>query len=295
MRKGYTPRVVWGSDNKIVALATGSDACTEHELGIQKLMQRLGASSADAAADARLIQALRSGQPVQYPDFMQRLCIAQPEALRLDLLNDEAVLWSDPAAHTARNGVQRMLDSSEFRYVGIRRVDDELDSNIAAMWDEESMAIRVRTPRYVQALQELYQAALDGELMFGGSFFEVDDLPLRGIILVHRGRLQASHLQAQQRAQAKFEQKLRLQALSRLPQLEQQLRALLGASAYWRYFSHVWAEWADSRDESQGVAYRVNPGTDGRLAGLLYGKGYSFEELVEFAQSRAPKTDKATA
>ena len=284
MRKGYEPRLVFDKKNRLVALATGSDACAEHECGIEHLMRKLGAMPPGKAEDAAIVQALRAGEPVQYPDLMEKLRVTNMRALHFDVVGADAVLWSDFAGLSAEyNAVENLLkNTSEFSYPH-KNFSSGRDLNIAAMWDDNSFAIKVRTPRYVKALQGFFEAAQRGDVMFGGRFFTSGDVRIGGIILVNREMLRTEHVQAQRAAQAAYEKSLRLQAASQLEALNRELKSIFGTHSYWDYFTYIWAAWADSSDESQGVRYKVNTSSQAQRAGLQYAKPYRFEELVEFA------------
>ncbi len=288
MRKAYDPHLVFDKKGRILALATGSDACSEHEGGIVRLMKSLGAKPPGSDEDQVVIEALRKGKEVQYPDLFERLYIRNPRPVHLDLVEDEAILWTDFAQlHAEYNTVGNLLQSYEFSYSS-ESLFVKRDVNIAAMWDENSFAIRVRTPKYVKALKAFYEAILEGKVLFGGRFFEVSGMHLGGIILVNSQSMRTEHVQAQRKAQREYEKKLRLEALSRLPELNEKLRSLLGNQRYWDCFTYIWAAWADE-DESQGVRYRINAGQRALQAGLNHGALYTFEELEAFAQRIAQK------
>lgn len=290
MRKGYDPLLVFNKKNHLVAIATGADACTEHEIGISRLMEKLGATPVsfyDLEKEVSAVQQARTlNQPDPYPDLAERLCIKNAHNVHFDQTEAEAVLWTSfGGPYDCSGTIQGLLQDSEFQYPTPYPDDRFLpnkDLNIAAMWDERSFAIRVKSPRYIRGLSEFYNALKDGRAMFGGRFFYAKDYRLSGVILVNTQYLRGENLKALKKLQDQYEKAIRLACLSEEKALVQQLVKVWGPQRYAQLVRRLEPVWVNSTDETKGVLYNVSTTQAGETLGLSH-KNYSFAELVAFA------------
>jgi len=71
MRRGNDPTFALDASGRLFCIATGSDACTEHECGSAELMSKLVADPIGTAEDVGLRRQIRRGlAPAPMPDLM---------------------------------------------------------------------------------------------------------------------------------------------------------------------------------------------------------------------------------
>jgi hypothetical protein len=246
MRKGMNPSLVFDEAGNLVAIATGADACTEHECGSKPLLSRLCSAPAE---DLKIVAALKAGKPVNYPNLLKSKLISQfPRELQwvdsLEPTQDAAFGFAE----------QPLLSSSEdLRYSSW--VSPTHDNDVAGAWDERSFAIRVRGARYVTALRSFYQDLRKGHVVFAGTFFERQGRHLTGVILANTRYLTADDYAELAKAQARYESMMRLKARDDSAQLMHEMRQAAGGRGD---FGHISAVWKDAVESD--VLYNLNPG-----------------------------------
>lgn len=288
MRTAFDPALELDARHRLVLLSTGADAVSEHARGITPLMNHLGAAPALAEQARNLcVQALRAGQEPCYPRLLDELRIRNGQELHFQAFgNEEAVMWATCGSHGRLFGPE-LLTCEKLGYTRDLRSLRDLHKkhDVAAMWDREGMAIRVRTPRYVRALQGLHQAAQEGKVLFGGRFFTPkQDDRFYGILLVNEELLTDEDLHKVSQEQQTYEKALRLRARSRREELVEQLRKRMG-EAFAEQLLDVRAHWVDASDESRGACYQVLPKAAGVLAGWKASEALSYEQALERAQA----------
>lgn len=268
MRKGYGAKLVFNATGDLVAVATGSDACAEHECGSIPLQHAL--CTQPHAAEA-IVEALRRGQDVTYPRLLEakRITKHPPGIQFLEIPGPSPQAMFGFASEP----LSRYID--ELSFPGTIFAFDA-DSDVVGAWDESSFAIRVRTERYVTALKEFYTAMRAGKVLFAGLFFKRARVRLAGVILANSEHLTPEDLASLESAQRDYESMLRLKAHDESQLIIKEMRRHISALS----IGHVWPVWAD-KQESQ-VLYRFNPGYQMRAQ---YGGPYSKEELLAWAMS----------
>lgn len=268
MRKGMNASLVFDDARNLVAIATGSDACTEHECGSKPLMSRLCSAPAD---DVKIVAAIKAGKTVAYPNLLASKLINQfPSELQ----------WVDslePTPDAAFGFADRPLLSSpeDLRYSSW--ASPTHDNDVAGAWDERSFAIRVRGERYVTALRGFYQDLRLGQVMFAGLFFERRGRHLTGVILANTRYLTANDHAELAKAQARYESMMRLKARDDSAQLMHEMRQVSGTGGH---FGHLSAVWKDSTESE--VLYNLNPGWQVKAH---YGR-YTRTELQAWAAAK---------
>jgi hypothetical protein len=265
MRRGYESKLVFSKSGNLVAFATGSDHCAEHECGAKPLMSALtnnGISEEWALAELR-----KSKTPV-YPDILESKRISTfPQQLQFLVTEGEVPeAWLGYARHALTDY------SNELRFYDMK----DQDPDVAGAWDDRSFAIRVRGKKYVKALKAFHQSLLAGKVVFAGTFFRRDGDPLGGVVLADLTKVSDDDRKAVKVAQEKMESGLRLKARSEADDLTRTL-----AEAFGRYVGFVWPVWKDEVDGD--IAYAMNPGYN--INADYYGP-YTKEQLLHWAQAK---------
>lgn len=267
IRRGFDAKLVFSNSGNLIAISTGSDACTEHEQGSKPLQSAL-CTAFDQ--DKSLIERLRQGEVVDYPQLAETKRLTKQLDKVQFILNEEADVPEAILGYSAYP-LSRFVQT-ELSFPGFSG-----DTNVAGAWSDDSFAIRVRGKRYVKALQGFYKALLAGKVMFGGTFFRLD-MHLAGVVLVNSTFIDDESKKAVKEAQLKYESDLRLKAKDDTNELFKEMREVSGMPNY--YFGHLWVRWLDA-DES-GVGYFLNPSYQ---AEAEYGGPYTREQLLYWAKS----------
>jgi hypothetical protein len=273
MRRGNDPMLVFSKSGNLVAIATGADACAEHECGSKPLLEALCVQPAN---DAKIIAELKAGKTVTYPDLLESKRITRFPASLQWIEAAEAGREPEACFGLANSPIDFTRHELELfdRFSGTR------DKDVAGAWDEGSFAIRVRGQKYVAALREFYKALRDGKVAFAGLFFKRDPLHLSGVILADTRYLSDEDRQAIAVAQKKHEASLRLKARSEadmlMYQLSQKLRGThIGGIGF------LWPIWGDANEST--VVYALNPGY--QVNASYYGP-YTKEELLAWGEAK---------
>lgn len=270
MRQGFYAQLVLSKSGNLVAVATGSDACAEHEIGIKPL---LSAMTEHVDKEASIVKQLKGvfRALVTYPEVIESKRVTKlPEQYQF-IVTDTA---DGPEAWL---GVASQPLTTYAHELPLTRISSRADQNVAGAYDDKSFAIRVRGEKYVKALRQFDAAMRAGDVLFAGTFFERPKLHLGGIILANRKFIGDEDKERIDEAQRKFESGLRLKARDDSRELMQEMRALSGQSDY----NYVWAVWADDTESS--VVYGLNPGSS---TPADYGIGYTREELIRWAKAK---------
>lgn len=277
MRKGYDPQLILDEHGDIVALATGSDACAEHETGSAAMQQALcSAAAVDGnEMERRLVQGLRKGQDVCFADVLQRKRLDR----NLDQLHfvkgvdrergEAAAVMSFSARGAALVG----LGDFELRIF-------ERTQAIAGAWDEAGFAFKVIGERLVAALERFVQAARQGDVVFAGTFLaDQPDKRLSGVVLARVSKLRAQDLEQADKAQRQWKDSLRLKAASRLDELQELVRHARAGSNV-RLPGYLWPVWSGAPGSQ--VLYALNPNHDVKAS---YWGPYDFEQLERWVRA----------
>ena len=296
MRQGLSPQVVMTKKGQIYAIATGSDACAEHEMGAKSLLSALCHEARDEAV---VVSALKARTPIfsrfdkggeiaaegalSYPDLLESKRLAKNlDALKFVERSDgtpEALLYFAP--------FEVGFDHPELVFPGRQTFLGE-NINLAGAWDERSFALRVRGDLQVKALREFYQALMEQKVIFGGLLDDEALNRFNGIVLVNTQLLSPSMRQSILNAQAKWESALRLKALDDARDLTDQMQRAAAQSVLTKSKGaitnlspgHLWVRWADK--EESAIVYCLNPGY-GIKADYL--GPYTREQLLDWART----------
>ena len=286
MRRGYDSQLVFSESGQMVAFATGSDACSEHEGGsemMQAILTEKKTSEAEVLQALRkqaqptgflrtmlrgLFTRLRSGKPVKYPDLLDSKRIVKfPKELQF-------IVKHEGEAHEAILGLAQH-DLSEYadHNLCFHKNMSQSDPNVAGAWDDRSFAIRVRGKEYVDALTAFHEALRAGKVGFAGTFLKREPR-LGGVILADLTQLSEEDKAAIRSAQADMESKLRLKARSEEDALYKEIRQHTQ-----RHIGHLWPMWSDEQETE--VVYGLNPNSG--IPAAYYGP-YRKEQLLEWAR-----------
>ena len=274
MRRGFDPMLIFTNSGNLVAIATGADACTEHECGSKPMLEALCAQPAD---DAKVIAALKGGKTVMYPNLLESRRITRlPNTLQW---LESAQAGKEPEACFGL--ANSPLDFKRHELEFFNHASGTRDKDVAGAWNESSFAIRVRGQKYVAALREFYKALREGKVAFAGLFFKRDRVHLSGVILADTRYLSDEDRTAIVIAQQKHESSLRLKARSESDQLMYELSTELRAT-HIGGIGFLWPIWSDANETA--VVYGFNPGY--RVNADYYGP-YTKDELLAWGQAKA--------
>jgi hypothetical protein len=270
VRTGYNAQLVF-ENGKLLAVATGSDACTEHECGSKPLQAAL---CTQVETDQAIISALRQGKTVRYPDLAESKRIIKAPA---NLRATEIHLGAEPEFIFGLSEIPLENHKEDLNFFrGSSR--STIDPNVAGAWDEGSFALRVRGREYVEAAKEFYSELRRGNVAFGGLFFQRPGRVLAGVILVNLRHLTAEDKISIGMAQQKYESSLRLKARDESRAIGQEMTKLMGTTSH---FGFLWPLWKDP--EESEVVYGLNPGYG--VKANYYGP-YTREKLIDWAKAK---------
>lgn len=245
MRQGYESKLVFSKSGNLVAIATGSDYCAEHEGGSKILQSGL---TVQVDVSEQTIAALQKKLDVVYPDILEsKRVVKHPAELQFVIIEGDV---PEAMLGFAQRELTHYKSELHFRS-GITREDP----NVAGAWDDSSFAIRVRGKKYVKALKAFYEAMLAGKVAFAGTFLKRKGDALTGIILADLSKISDDDKKAVKEAQAKMESDFRLKAASEVSSLHDEARKHLGDNKYVGFF---WPVWSDAQETE--VLYALNPG-----------------------------------
>lgn len=272
MRQGFDAQLVFSKSGNLVAFATGSDATTEHEIGIKPLLSCMTQGPGNEDELVRKLKSPLLRRFVRYPDLLEakRIVNLPPQY--------QFIVTNTTAGPEAWLGVANQPLTQWERELPLHeRFSKFSDPNVVGAYDDRSFALRVRGDKYVKALKQFDAALRAGDGVFAGTFFERPKLHLRGLLLANRKFLSDEDKAAIAKAQAKWESGLRLAARDDSRQLYQQLLEVSGR----RHIGYLWAKWADP--EESGVVYGLNPDHD---TPADYLGPYTREQLLDWARAR---------
>ncbi|VTU42700.1 MULTISPECIES: hypothetical protein [unclassified Variovorax] len=275
MRKGNKPRLVVNSSGALVAVATGSDATTEHQGGMDALSAAL--TEGPGVSRLALAQRLRKDGRLHCPDLMATKRIVRDLA---NVVYEERLVQGEPAAALVYIAGKR---AAAF---GNSFIDAELRLNVVGdstglggAWDERSFGIKVKGQERVKQLRAFAQAVKAGRAIFAGTFLEGEGLlGLSGVIIAIEDLLEPRHREAMAKAQAAFESDVRLHANGRADELLAKARTLQHRSIL-----HIWPIWKDGVVDGE-VIYAMNPGFN---VDADYWGPYSFDQLNQWLEAGA--------
>lgn len=267
MRKGYDAELVFGKKGQIIAIATGSDACSEHEWGTAKLQQALCSKDSKRLGE-EVVKALKTGAQAPYPDLF--------ECKKLDKNLDQLVFVEgqeegEPVA---------VFGFSPYHNVKVDHYELRLwcEHTVTGAWDEQSFAIKVKGAKLVKKLRTFAEKAKAGDAVFSGTFWPKK---MAGVNLALCSELRHEHLAPVKKAQSEWEANLRLAARSRVDEFYASMREQKRDA--WKYFTHIWPVWRNQEVDGD-VVYAVNEGFEARDLIGYYGP-YTFEALMAWIQA----------
>lgn len=269
MRNGNEASLLFSNAGNLVAIATGSDACAEHECGSKELLAALSPQS--VTSDEAILSRLRKGKAVEYPSlFEQKRITNLPAGYQFIVVDGEVPeAWLGYARHPLTEYAH------ELRFPGDYRTN--VDHDVAGAWDSRSFAVRVRGQKYVKALKAFDEALRRGDVMFAGTFLKRPKTQLAGVMLANRNFISDEDRAELSKAQREYESKLRLKARDHSQELRLQVEKILGGKSS---IGYLWAAWSDEQETT--VVYRLNPGYGIKAQ---YGGPYTREQLLDWARA----------
>ena len=291
MRKGNYPELVFDKKGNIFALATGSDACAEHEVGSAAMQRWLcsGFAGKDSNIERKLVEQLRqadkqpgvmakllhlSPKPVAFPDLLsQKVIDSHLEHIHFvegedkHLKQPAAVLWVTDRPSTP---------DLNYRELTIWKAEDEA----AGAWDEHGFAFKVVGEKLIKKLKAFADKLKAGQGCFAGLFLaDSGNRRLSGVIVALHTELRPEHKAAIAKAQQDYESNMLLKSRSRVEELHAVAYPRHGArEPHLKTPGYMWPVWKDGVVGGE-VLYALNPHN---AVKAQYWGPYSFEQLREW-------------
>lgn len=291
MRKGYSPKLLIDKKGNIFAIATGSDACAEHECGSNPLQFSLCKDFAgkDSSLERELIEQIRKSEApgllskafnlpqkqVQFPNILAQKVINKNldhirfiEGVDSRLKKPAAVLWF----------TDRFIDIDvNYRELAMNDKDE-----VAGAWDDRGFAFKVVGEKLVSKLKVFAEKLREGQGCFAGLFLnETHKTRLSGVIVALHTQLRPEHKAAVILAQKAYEDGMLLKARSRLDELHATAYPKGTRAAHLRTPGYMWPVWRDGVVGGE-VLYALNP--DYGINAPYWGP-YSFEQLKRWIEA----------
>lgn len=273
MRKGYMGTgFILDKRGEILVLATGSDACAEHEGGIKPILQHLCAYD-DAKVEKELLSAIQRGESVTYPPLHHRKAIN---------LNERDIRYfdqttGDPDSHVAvllfgaKATGTALLQHPELAFSSFT----DKDVVLTGAWDARSFGFCVRTAKMVKKLRRFYERLQNGECVFASTFMPINTRqPLSGLMIAVATTLPGAYREHIERAQQSWEASVRLKARSKCGELN---KLSYNEDSYRNSPGYIWPVWSKGPDSE--VLYAVNPSSG---VDIDYYGPYTFEQLRDW-------------
>jgi hypothetical protein len=275
MRKGNQPQLIRDDNGQIFAIATGSDACAEHESGTAALQHMfcVGTGTIDRYAtrgpqDEAIIAKMRAGEAVTFPSVLER------KSLRHNLAKLTFVKYLGPG--NVAEAVFGYLPHGEHLHSTELSINPGRD--MAGAWCENSFAFKVRGQKLVEQFEEFATKVMNGDGIFAGTF-----LSAPGVVVGLVSGITEHFKAGIEKAQFDYGSNLLLQSKSRLPELMQLYHHASEHSGnmHVRLPGYLWPVWSGVIGGE--VFYALNPshGVDA----TYYGP-YPFDQLKDWVLSR---------
>lgn len=303
MRKSPQSHIVFSGD-KIVAINTGSDFCSEHENGIVSIMKELcinpDSKKYDVLNAAILLKKKglsfikknfsfdKSGDFFELINSVNLKDFLEKENFKYSNFLDEKIIKPNPNPNCFNFSL--LKDGKEaVMYFSWHNIDFEKitfneyknnpnhDNNIVCLWDDKSFVIKVRTNEYVNALKDFYQSIVDGNGIFAGTLFDRNDFS--GITIADKTLFSSVEHKAIETQQKKYEKNVRLKVVDQSLYLKDKMHKVSGVNNYLRliHFHPVFNE------NESSVSYSLNV-----LSSSVNAKSgiYTVKELMDWAESK---------
>lgn len=320
MRSGIVPFLGFDKDGEIAVVASGSDACAEHECGSAEMQQLFCSTTGHAVIDGRPrplgfsvssqkhFEGYFTGQvQIEFPGLVERKRLSQ----NLGLVAFDVIDCSVEKERVAFLRGNCSLDEAMCSIDGFRSVfsvgvrskamasclfDSTKRLRVAGAWNESSFCIAVRGNYLVERLGRFHERLLSGQCAFGGSFVEdLCDFRLSGVIVVDLARLSDSQTKGLEQAQRRFvadsllsmSEASALVTRARLSQSRRESAGRLGYSFFWNVWhplDHINAsgDWVEEFVAARKVPRVACAVNPSRESGLSYYGPYDANDLVAF-------------
>lgn len=265
MRKGFDAALLFTNSGNLYAIATGSDACAEHECGSKPMQQALCSGKVNEEklqAQLREAKAYNGGfiakllgfKTVSYPNLFESKRISK----NLDKIQFVEITETNEALLVFGAAASSPYVQSELTY-GFK--EQGKNNKVAGAWDEQSFGIKVQGDKYVKALRKFHQNLMQGKGVFAGTFMprsvKVDDelVFVGGVVIAVEPFLPDAVKSSIKEAQGTFEGNMRLKAFSRDREITVKLKALSGKND----FNYIWPVWKNGKVDTE-IMYAMNPG-----------------------------------
>lgn len=279
MRTGYNPKIIFNPKGKIIAIATGSDACAEHECGIKPLRSLLVKSySIDD-----VINSLKTFFDKKKNPFD---CIKESRKIIPSIFDGNTITNTDSVHfYKDENSEEAFLcfgfEGKPDKHPNLNYTSLGKSKDIASAWSSHAMAIKVKTKKLVVALEQFHHDLLEGHCAFSGSLDfnqEGRQVHLSGIVIGNKRLYKKETTKSIGRAQERYDYNVILKALSKEDDIRSKMHELSGGEMAPGF---LWPEW--SSNEKTGIKYGLNPGYNVKAD---YFGPYTEEQLFDWAKSK---------
>ena len=277
MRKGYEPAIFLDKKGRMFGFCTGSDACSEHEMGSRPMQEALCRRA--GPSDEEVIHALRKKGSVEYPQLLDRKTLSN-NLDRIIFLEGRDKKTGEPVAmiHFSQYNMAPSLENGELS-LGYKK-------SVSGAWDEHGFAFKVWGDKDVRRLQAFHASMRAGNAVFAGTFMESHGGErISGVAIVDRTLFRGEHLAAIKGAQEGWEADMRLKARSGLDEFYERVsraRRNDPDAKHLEFPGHLWPVWRDHVDGE--IAYALNPGY--RVKAPYYGP-YDLEQIERWTLAKS--------
>lgn len=271
MRKGYFGvSIMYSNRGNLLGIAAGSDACAEHEMGVDPLFAAMTTYS--NCIKQVLIQEnlkAKSKADIKFPDLFEAKRIVKHDEVKfVKVSKEEAYLWhcswvSDVAV------LKRQLTP----------VPSNESKGIQGAWDDSSFGFYAFNMKAVKALEEFYSHIKNNNVVFGGSIVDRDKFDARGLTLLVADRCKSSFDAGIKSAQYSFEDSVWLEIKAQAIDIRAQLFKAAKSDKF-TLPGFLWPVWGN--DEKTEVKFAMNPHCD--VKADYYGP-YSVPALIDWVSS----------
>ena len=252
MRRGWEAEIVMTGEGKVMAMATGSDGCTEHECGSGPLMEALTGMRSQTKRD--VAAQMKSGRLKSIPAIEERRRIKSNLGAIVYAESDWKGFPVAAMGYTCHHST--MSEDTLMKDCELDLVRSNLHEGVAGAWDEKSFGFKVYGQKAVKKFREFAAEVKSGGGIFAGTFLHNKrGMSMPGVCIAVESLLRTEHRQAMAKAQVEFEAGVRLEMGSRADELT---RIGYETKAPGRSVVGIWPEWKEGVVDGE-IAYRVSP------------------------------------
>lgn len=276
MRRGSNPTIMFDRKGNIFAIATGSDACAEHETGSME-MQRSHASGYRELDEyvRQLKKASITPSIENTPSILDMKSIDKHD----DMVFVEGVANGEPFATFYSFSERNDFYNNELEKYSSNR-------ECTGAWDNRHFAFRVYGEKLIKKLRHFYDGIKENDAFFAGYLMGAPcfDKPRpSGVIIARKSMLRPEHHEYLRDAKQKYFDEVLLGYHSKKEDIDEAFQKKGVFPGY------IWPVWKN-RDKLE-IAYRINPSYEFQNR-IPYGSDFTYDELIDFVNQNSKKKNK---